>query len=113
MPQFEWTGRKRTGETITGAMTADNKDGVVAALRRQQIVAVKIKEKGKELALPKFGGGVGTKDLAIFTRQFSVMIDAGLPVVQCLEILGSQQQNKAFQRVLLDVREDVEAGSSL
>lgn len=113
MPQFEWTGRKRTGETITGAMTADNKDGVVAALRRQQIVAVKIKEKGKELALPKFGGGVGTKDLAIFTRQFSVMIDAGLPVVQCLEILGSQQQNKAFQRVLFDVREDVEAGSSL
>ncbi len=113
MPQFEWTGRKRTGETITGAMTADNKDGVVAALRRQQIVAVKIKEKGKELALPKIGGGVGTKDLAIFTRQFSVMIDAGLPVVQCLEILGAQQQNKVFQRVLFDVREDVEAGSAL
>ena len=113
MPQFEWTGRKRTGETITGAMTADNKDGVVAALRRQQIVAVKIKEKGKELALPKIGGGVGTKDLAIFTRQFSVMIDAGLPVVQCLEILGAQQQNKVFQRVLFEVREDVEAGSAL
>jgi len=113
MPQFDWTGRKRTGETITGTMAADNKDGVVAALRRQQIVAVKIKEKGKELALPKFGGGVGTKDLAIFTRQFSVMIDAGLPVVQCLEILGSQQQNKLFQRVLYSVREDVEAGSSL
>lgn len=113
MPQFEWTGRKRTGETITGAMTADSKDGVVAALRRQQIVAVKIKEKGKELALPKIGGGVGTKELAIFTRQFSVMIDAGLPVVQCLEILGSQQQNKVFQRVLYEVREDVEAGSAL
>jgi type IV pilus assembly protein PilC len=113
MPQFEWTGRKRTGETISGAMTADSKDGVVAALRRQQIVAVKIKEKGKELALPKIGGGVGTKDLAIFTRQFSVMIDAGLPVVQCLEILGAQQQNKIFQRVLFEVREDVEAGSAL
>ncbi len=113
MPQFEWKGRRRTGEMIDGSMTADNKDAVVGALRRQQIVAVKIKEKGKELALPKIGGGVSTKDLAIFTRQFSVMIDAGLPVVQCLEILGSQQQNKAFQRVLFEVREDVEAGSSL
>ncbi len=113
MPQFEWKGRRRTGEMIDGSMTADSKDAVVGALRRQQIVAVKIKEKGKELALPKIGGGVSTKDLAIFTRQFSVMIDAGLPVVQCLEILGSQQQNKAFQRVLFEVREDVEAGSSL
>jgi type IV pilus assembly protein PilC len=113
MPQFEWKGRKRTGETVDGMMTAENKDAVVAALRRQQIVATKIKEKGKEMALPKFGGGVKTKELAIFTRQFSVMIDAGLPVVQCLEILGSQQANRSFQRVLFEVREDVEAGSSL
>jgi type IV pilus assembly protein PilC len=113
MPQFEWKGRRRTGETIEGAMAADNKDAVVAALRRQQIIATRIKEKGKEIALPKFGGGVKTKELAIFTRQFSVMIDAGLPVVQCLEILGSQQSNKAFQRVLFEIREDVEAGSSL
>jgi type IV pilus assembly protein PilC len=113
MPQFEWKGRKRTGETVDGVMTADSKDGVLAALRRQQIVATKIKEKGKEMALPRFGGGVKTKELAIFTRQFSVMIDAGLPVVQCLEILGGQQQNRAFQRVLFEVREDVEAGSSL
>jgi type IV pilus assembly protein PilC len=113
MPQFEWKGRKRTGESVNGVMTADNKDGVLAALRRQQIVATKIKEKGKEMALPRFGGGVKTKELAIFTRQFSVMIDAGLPVVQCLEILGGQQQNRAFQRVLFEVREDVEAGSSL
>jgi type IV pilus assembly protein PilC len=94
-------------------MTADSKDGVVLALRRQQIVATKVKEKGKELALPKIGGGVKTKELAIFTRQFSVMIDAGLPVVQCLEILGSQQTNRGFQRVLFEIREDVESGSSL
>jgi type IV pilus assembly protein PilC len=94
-------------------MAADTKDGVIAALRRQQIVATRVKEKGKELALPKFGGGVGTKELAIFTRQFSVMIDAGLPVVQCLEILGAQQTNRTFQRVLFEIREDVEAGSSL
>ncbi len=113
MPQFEWKGRKRTGETVEGVMTADSKDGVIAALRRQQIIATRVKEQGKELALPKFGGGVSTKELAIFTRQFSVMIDAGLPVVQCLEILGQQQQNRAFQRVLFEIREDVEAGSSL
>jgi len=113
MAQFEWKGRRRTGETVEGVMAADTKDGVIAALRRQQIVATRVKEKGKELALPKFGGGVGTKELAIFTRQFSVMIDAGLPVVQCLEILGAQQTNRTFQRVLFEIREDVEAGSSL
>jgi len=113
MPQFEWKGRKRTGETVEGVMAADNKDGVIVALRRQQIVATKVTEKGKELALPKFGGGVKTKELAIFTRQFSVMIDAGLPVVQCLEILGAQQANRGFQRVLFEIREDVESGSNL
>lgn len=113
MPQFDWKGRKRTGETVEGVISADNKDAAFASLRRQQIVPVKIKEKGKELALPKFGGGVPVKDLSIFTRQFSVMIDAGLPVVQCLEILANQQENRIFKRVLLEVREDVEAGSSL
>src|SRR5207247_315605 len=70
-------------------------------------------EKGKEFAVPKFGGGVGQKEIAIFTRQFSVMIDAGLPLVQCLEILGSQQKNRAFQKVLFQVRQDVESGSTL
>ncbi len=113
MSQFEWQGRRRTGENVDGVMAADNRDAVIAALRRQQIVPTKIKEKGKEFTLPKFGGGVSSKELAVFTRQFSVMIDAGLPVVQCLEILGSQQQNKAFQRVLFEVREDVEAGANL
>jgi type IV pilus assembly protein PilC len=113
MPQFDWKGRKRTGESVEGVMTADNKDGVIVALRRQQITATKVTEKGKELALPKLGGGVKTKELAIFTRQFSVMIDAGLPVVQCLEILGAQQANRGFQRVLFEIREDVESGSSL
>src|SRR5512136_376155 len=100
MPQFEWKGRKRTGETVEGVMTADNKEGVILNLRRQQIVATKVTEKGKELALPKIGGGVKTKELAVFTRQFSVMIDAGLPLVQCLEALSQQQENKVFQQVL-------------
>ncbi|NIP16905.1 MAG: type II secretion system F family protein, partial [Gammaproteobacteria bacterium] len=70
-------------------------------------------EKGKEFALPKFGGGVSQKEIAIFTRQFSVMIDAGLPLVQCLEILGGQQENRVFQKVLFQVRQDVESGASL
>ena len=113
MAQFDWKGRKRTGETIEGVMAADNKDAVYAALRRQQIVPVKIKEKGKELALPKFGGGVPVKNLSIFTRQFSVMIDAGLPLVQCLEILGTQEEDKNFAETILQTRADVESGASL
>ncbi len=113
MPSFEWKGRDRDGNTQTGVLIGDNKDAVVAALRRQQIVVTTVKEKGKEIALPKFGGGISQKAIAVFTRQFSVMIDAGLPLVQCLDILGQQQDNKAFQKVILQVRQDVESGSSL
>src|ERR1051325_5661006 len=112
MPTFEWKGRGRTGET-TGVLVADTKDAVIATLRRQQIVVTAVKEKGKEIALPKFGGGVPPQLIAIFTRQFSVMIDAGLPLVQCIEILGSQQENKNFKRALIQIRQDVESGSSL
>ena len=85
----------------------------MALLRREQILVSSVKEKGKEIALPKFGGGVPAKDLAIFVRQFSVMIDAGLPLVQCLEILGSQQENKTFAKILQQTRMDVEGGASL
>ena len=113
MPSFEWKGRDRGGRPQGGVLVADNKDAVLAVLRRQQIVPITVKEKGKEIALPKLRGGVDGKTLAVFTRQFSVMIDAGLPLVQCLQILGEQQEHKAFQRILLQVREDVESGSSL
>ena len=82
-------------------------------LRREQILVTSVKEKGKEFALPTFGSGITPKDIAVFVRQFSVMIDAGLPLVQCLEILGSQQENPNFQKILLTVRQDVEGGSSL
>src|SRR5712691_6236763 len=112
MPTFEWKGRGRTGEQ-TGVLVADSKDAVVNALRRQQIVVTAVKEKGKELAVPRFGGKVPPQLVAIFTRQFSVMIDAGLPLVQCLEILGSQQENKAMKRALIQIRQDVESGSNL
>jgi type IV pilus assembly protein PilC len=113
MPTFEWKGTARNGQTQTGVLVADSKDAVITTMRRQQIVVTAVKEKGKEIALPKFGGGVPPQSIAIFTRQFSVMIDAGLPLVQCLEILGSQQDHKVFKRVLIQVRQDVESGSNL
>src|SRR6059058_6189219 len=112
MPTFEWKGRGRAGEQ-TGVLVADSKDAVITALRRQQIVVTAVKEKGKEIAVPKFGGRVPPQLVAIFTRQFSVMIDAGLPLVQCLEILGSQQENKVMKRALIQIRQDVESGSNL
>ncbi len=92
---------------------ADNKQAMTAMLRRERITPVSIKEKGKEFAFPTFGGGVTAKELAVFTRQFSVMIDAGLPLVQSLEILASQQENKSFQKALVGVRTQVESGSTL
>jgi len=113
MPTFEWKGRGRGGQDQTGVLTADSKDAAIAVLRRQQIIVTAVKEKGKELAFPKFGGSVPAQLVAIFTRQFSVMIDAGLPLVQCLEILGSQQDNKTFKRAVLQIRQDVETGNTL
>jgi type IV pilus assembly protein PilC len=94
-------------------MTASSKTELQSLLRRQQITPTKMSEKGKEFNLPTFGGGVNAKELAVFTRQFSVMIDAGLPLVQCLEILASQQENKLFQKVLTGTRGAVEGGSTL
>lgn len=112
MPTFEWKG-SRAGQMQSGVLTADSKDAAEQILRRQRIEAPSIKEKGKEIALPKFGGGVPPQLIAIFTRQFSVMIDAGLPLVQCLEILAGQQENKTFKRALIQIRQDVESGSNL
>ncbi len=91
MPAFVWKGKTRDGRAVSGERVADNKESVMALLRRDQILVSSVKEKGREIALPKFGGGVPAKDLAIFTRQFSVMIDAGLPLVQRLQTRGTQQ----------------------
>jgi type IV pilus assembly protein PilC len=113
MPAYVWKGKTREGKAVSGERSADNKEAVMALLRRDQILVASVKEKGKEIALPKFGGGVPAKDLAIFVRQFSVMIDAGLPLVQCLEILGGQQENKTFAKILQQTRMDVEGGASL
>src|SRR5437016_2034769 len=94
MPDYKYQGTSRSGSSVSGVMTATNKTELASILKRQQITATKMTEKGKEFNIPTFGGGVSAKELAIFTRQFSVMIDAGLPLVQCLEILASQQENK-------------------
>ena len=114
MPRFVWEGKTRGGSTMTGELEAPNEAFVVAQLRRQQIVPVKIKAKARDLAikLPGFRTKVSRKELAIFTRQFATMIDAGLPLVQCLDILGMQQENEAFKKIILRVKEDVEAGST-
>jgi type IV pilus assembly protein PilC len=112
MPTFEWKG-SRAGQMQSGVLNADSKEAANEILRRQRIEAPSIREKGKEIAFPKFGGGVPPQLIAIFTRQFSVMIDAGLPLVQCLEILAGQQENKTFKRALIQIRQDVESGSNL
>ncbi|MEW6366044.1 MAG: type II secretion system F family protein [Acidobacteriota bacterium] len=114
MPNFEWKGKNRAGQAVSGAMAAENKAAVIAMLRKDQVTVTSIREKGKEVAIPRLrGAGVSSKEIAVFTRQFSVMIDAGLPLVQCLEVLGTQQENRTFQRILLQVRQDVEAGATL
>src|SRR5450631_3436727 len=113
MPDYKYRGTNRSGSSVSGVMTANNKAELTNLLKRQQITPTKMSEKGKEFSMPTFGGGVDSKELAIFTRQFSVMIDAGLPLVQCLEILAGQQENKVFQKVLTATRGSVEGGSTL
>ena len=114
MPSFVWSGRTRAGQSQEGVLLADSRDAAVATLRRQQIQVTSIREKGREIRiLPRFTRGISQKRVALFTRQFSVMLDAGLPLVQCLEILGEQEENPVFAKAIDTVRTDVESGSSL
>src|SRR5215471_17671820 len=113
MPVYTYRGTNRAGTAVSGEITATSKVELQNLLKRQQITATKMSEKGREFNIPTFGSGVKPRELAIFTRQFSVMIDAGLPLVQCLEILASQQENKTFQKVLTNTRASVEGGSTL
>jgi len=116
MATFTYSGRTRQGQTVSGERVADTMDGAVAALRREQILVTQInpvKEAAKAAAAKPGGKKVKAKSLAVFTRQFSVMIDAGLPLVQCLEILGTQEEDKHFSSVILATRGDVEGGASL
>jgi type IV pilus assembly protein PilC len=120
MPTFAYSGRTRAGQTVSGERMADTMDAAVAALRREQILVTRINptkekadEKKKAPKAGKLGKKASAKNLAVFTRQFSVMIDAGLPLVQCLDILGSQEEDKNFAAVILQTRTDVESGASL
>jgi type IV pilus assembly protein PilC len=115
MPVFTFSGKDATGQKVSGQRVAENKQTLQAQLRRERVaLSGPIKEKGKEFALPTLGTQkVPTKDLAIFFRQFSVMIDAGLPLVQCLEILATNQESQLFQKVLTGVRTGVEGGATL
>ena len=114
MPVYTFSGKNASGAKVNGERTAANKQVLALQLRREQITAPTIREKGKEFAFPLFGSSkVKTKDIAIFFRQFSVMIDAGLPLVQCLEILAANQENATFQKTLTGVRTTVEGGATL
>ena len=111
MAEFTWEARGRTGELRRGTMEADNEDAVNQRLRQQQLAPVRVQKKRK-LSEFTFGSGVATKDLVTFTRLFATMIDAGLPLVQCLDILSGQQSNKRFGVILKDVKASVEGGAS-
>jgi type IV pilus assembly protein PilC len=114
MPSYTWTGKSRDGLVKKGVIVAEDSDAAMAALRAQAIMPTSVRAKGKDLkdVLPFLAPKVTTKDIVIFTRQFATMIDAGLPLVQCLDILGTQQENPTFKRVILQVKADVESGAT-
>jgi type IV pilus assembly protein PilC len=111
MAEFVWEARARSGELRKGSMEADDTEAVNERLRSQQLTPTKVKKKGKALKI-SFGSGVSGKDIVTFTRLFATMIDAGLPIVQCLEILQGQTDNKIFSGVLRDVKASVEQGAT-
>lgn len=115
MPVFVWKGRTLAGETQSGEIDVARQEEAIEALRKRKILVSSLKAKAGGFALPKFneGGGITTKDLAIFTRQFATMISAGLPLVQCLDILAKQTTKPAFCRIIAEVTREVEAGSTL
>jgi type IV pilus assembly protein PilC len=113
MAEFVWEARGRTGEVRTGKMEAESEDAVNQRLRAQQLSPTKVKRKARELGFSfQIGTGVSLKDIVTFTRLFATMIDAGLPIVQCLDILQGQTENKRFAAVLRDVKSSVEQGAT-
>ncbi|MEM9458477.1 MAG: type II secretion system F family protein [Myxococcota bacterium] len=113
MPTFIWEARTKAGEFRSGTFNADSEDAVTDRLRAQGLTITKVKRKPLELRLPPMGRGVGLKDMVVFTRTFSTMIDAGLPIVSGLEMLSHQAENPRFGRILASVKHEVEAGKSL
>jgi len=113
MTTYKWRAKTRQGILKSGELVADSKDAVMNTLRSQALIVTSVRAKSREIKLPTIGKGVKDKELAVFTRQFSVMTDAGLPIVQCLDILGTQQDNPIFKKTLYSVRNEVESGSTL
>ena len=109
---YTWEGRTRGGAVHQGEIEANTRDAAIAILRQQRIVVTAIRPKPKDLRLPGFGGKVSEKELVLFTRQFSTMIDAGLPLVQCLDILSKQTENKTFAKTIVEIKREVEGGST-
>lgn len=118
MAIFRWQGVSPRGDTISGEMEAATRDAVLARLRAQRIqpIPAKIRQRGKgfdkDISIPGFGESVKARDVVVFTRQLGTMIDAGLPIVQCLDILSAQTDNKKFRGIIRQLKEDVEAGST-
>src|SRR5499426_3213723 len=119
MPTFRWQGVSPKGETLKGEMEATSREAVIIRLRTQRIqpITSKIKEKGKgldrDLTVPGFSASVKARDVVVFTRQFATMINAGLPILQCLQILAAQSESKVFRKIIGEIKDDVEAGSTL
>src|SRR3979490_1763450 len=114
MPVFTFSGKTNNGEKVQGERVAPNKESLASALRRERITPGSIREKGKEFSMPTFGSAKDKpRYFVVFFGQFSVMIDAGLPLVQCLEILAANQENPAFQKTLTGGRTTVEGGAPL
>lgn len=113
MAEYTWIGTTRAGKEASGKITAETESEVIKKLRDQNIQPSKIKKKSAEINISfGFGGGVSSRELVIFTRQFATMIDAGLPLVQCLDILASGEPNKSFQKVIYSLKADIEQGST-
>jgi type IV pilus assembly protein PilC len=112
MTTFVWTGRTRQGQTQKGELAANSREEVIGLLRKENILVTSVQQKSKGFSIPGFGGSVTDKDIVIFTRQFATMIDAGLPLVQCLEILSAQCENPILAKAIGEIRGDVEGGST-
>ncbi len=113
MPTYLWEARSKVGELRSGSLSADSENLVIERLRQQGLVITKLRRKSLEINLPRIGSGVSLKDMVVFTRTFSTMIDAGLPIVQCLDMLATQSESERLRKVLMSVKHEVEAGKSL
>jgi type IV pilus assembly protein PilC len=114
MATYLWEGKARDGSLRKGVMVADSDAMVMSQLRSQNIMPTRVRAKPKDIRelIPFLKRGVGAKDVVVFTRQFATMIDAGLPLVQCLDILGTQSENKTFKKIILETKADVESGAT-